>query len=314
MNAIILYYGLSALTVIIPFGASLILWRKSGKNLLDWVLSALCAGSALVFAYFVGSWFFLSHYLKFAAIVFFIIALVKSYAGLKKRTIFAAGTKTGSVGINLRAVVILCFAALDFLAIKGMFYKGDSMELSFPLRGGTYGVLQDGNSPVLNFFHRQNTSQAFAIDVVKLGLSGGRAQGVYPERLPYFNIYGEQVFSPCKGKVIKAVDGVLDNLPGTVNASAPSGNHVIIACKNAIGSVNVMMTHLANGSVYVKTGADVLSGQRLGLVGNSGYSLEPHLHMHAVRTSSQTATSDGEAMPMTFNGRFLTMNGILTTE
>ncbi len=314
MNALIIYYGLSALTVIIPFGASLILWRKSGKNLLDWVLSALCAGAAVLFAFLVGPWFLLSYYLKFAAIVFFIVALVKSYAGLKKRTIFAAGTKTGSVGINLRAVVILCFASLDFLAIKGMFYKGDAVELSFPLRGGTYGVLQGGNSPISNFFHRQNPSQAFAIDMVKLGLSGRRAQGVCPERLPHFYIYGEQVFSPCNGKVIKAVDGVFDNPPGEVNESAPGGNHVIIACKDAAGGVNVMLTHLANGSVYVKTGEGVLTGQRLALVGNSGYSLEPHLHIHAIKASSPAATTDGEAIPMTFNGRFLTMNGVFAAE
>ncbi|MBI5970773.1 MAG: M23 family metallopeptidase [Deltaproteobacteria bacterium] len=310
MNTPLIYYALSAVTVIIPFGASVILWRKNKKNLLDWGLSALCAGAAVLFAHFAGAWVFLTLYLRFISILFFVFALVKSYTGLKKRMIFSTGAKTGSVGINLRAAVILIFAVLNFFAIKGMFYKGDAVDLSFPLRGGTYSVVQGGSSQVTNFFHKQNPSETYALDIVKLGLSGRRAQGVYPERLSYFNIYGEQIFSPCSGRVIKAVDGVFDNPTGEVNAINPAGNHVIISCKG----VNVIITHLANNSLYVKTGADVLTGQRLAIIGNSGDSLEPHLHIHAVKASSQAATAEGIAVPITFNGKFLTMNNVFTAE
>jgi len=323
MNTMLIYYALSAVTVIIPFGASVILWRRNYKNLLDWSLSALCAVAALMFAFFAGTWVLLTLWLRLVSILFFVFALVKSYSGLKKRTIFTAGTKTGSVGINLRVVVILIFVVLNFLAIKGMFYKGEAVELTFPLRGGAYSVLQGGitpfggGSPITNFFYERNPSETYALEIVKLDIaSGRRARGIYPEKLHDFNINGAAVFSPCDGKVIKSVDGVHDNTPGEVNAAVPDGNHIIISCKGgkAPEGVNVVMTHLANGSVYVKTGETVKTLQRLALTGNSGYSLEPHLHIHAVRASSETAAADGDAVPITFNGKFLTMNGVFRAE
>lgn len=53
------------------------------------------------------------------------------------------------------------------------------------------------------------------------------------------------------------------------------GNHVVIDHGEGVFA---LCAHLRRGSVTVAVGDDVVAGQQLGEVGNSGYSSEPHLH------------------------------------
>ena len=63
------------------------------------------------------------------------------------------------------------------------------------------------------------------------------------------------------------------------------------------------MAHMMQGSMVVAPGEMVSVGQVLGKVGNSGNTLEPHLHIGA---------SKGEnAIALRFNGRFLTLNSVV---
>lgn len=62
--------------------------------------------------------------------------------------------------------------------------------------------------------------------------------------------------------------------------SALGGNYVILKC----GDVYPLYAHLKNGSVCVRPGDIVRSGDQLGLVGNSGASLQPHLHFQVMNT------------------------------
>jgi murein DD-endopeptidase MepM/ murein hydrolase activator NlpD len=58
----------------------------------------------------------------------------------------------------------------------------------------------------------------------------------------------------------------------------------------------LFLCHLTEGSVAVTEGQPVSAGDVLGLVGNSGRSTEPHLHLHAVGP-------DGTAMPLLIEGK-----------
>lgn len=62
--------------------------------------------------------------------------------------------------------------------------------------------------------------------------------------------------------------------------SALGGNYVILKC----GDAYPLYAHLKNGSVCVRPGDTVRSGDQLGLVGNSGSSLQPHLHFQVMST------------------------------
>lgn len=55
------------------------------------------------------------------------------------------------------------------------------------------------------------------------------------------------------------------------------GNHVIVKHANDEYSV---YAHLKTGSVTVSVGQQVTKGMKIGEVGNSGNSTEPHLHFH----------------------------------
>jgi len=62
--------------------------------------------------------------------------------------------------------------------------------------------------------------------------------------------------------------------------SALGGNYVILKS----GDVYPLYAHLKNGSVCVRPGDIVRNGDPLGKVGNSGCSLQPHLHFQVMNT------------------------------
>jgi len=59
---------------------------------------------------------------------------------------------------------------------------------------------------------------------------------------------------------------------------ALGGNYVILKC----GNVFPLYAHLQNGSALVRPGDTVRTGDVLGKVGNSGASIQPHLHFQVM--------------------------------
>ncbi|MFY0691003.1 MAG: urea transporter [Paracoccaceae bacterium] len=90
--------------------------------------------------------------------------------------------------------------------------------------------------------------------------------------------WGDPVFSPVLGKVVKVRNDVPDNPLGTANFADNWGNHVIV---EADKGCHVLVGHLMQNSVCVAPGQKVEYATQLGLVGNSGRSTLPHLHLHA---------------------------------
>ncbi|HEX3367743.1 M23 family metallopeptidase [Phenylobacterium sp.] len=90
---------------------------------------------------------------------------------------------------------------------------------------------------------------------------------------------GVDVLAAAPGKVVAVRDGVADvsiNAPGAPSvAGHECGNRVGIALG---GGWIIDYCHLANGSVAVKVGDTVSTGQRLAHVGLSGQTEFPHLH------------------------------------
>ena len=72
-----------------------------------------------------------------------------------------------------------------------------------------------------------------------------------------------------------------------------------------------MLAHLQPGSVTVRVGDYVTAGRLLGKVGDSGNSMEPHLHIGVVRGRHAFESEDGrppdrlESVPFLIGGRFL---------
>jgi len=124
-------------------------------------------------------------------------------------------------------------------------------------------------------------NQRYAYDFNVTGADRLSYQG-RGEKLEEFLAFGRPIVAPADGRVLRARDGVPDHAkPGTGwidwRAGDPRGNHVLIQHDRGEYS---LLAHLQRGSVSVRPGDAVRSGQRLGLCGNSGHTTQPHLHFH----------------------------------
>lgn len=90
------------------------------------------------------------------------------------------------------------------------------------------------------------------------------------------SIWGAAVVSPVVGAVERVRNTVVDNRLGECNYAEVWGNYVVIRL-DAGGWA--LLAHLQQGSIVVVPGTRVEAGTYLGLVGNSGRSPVPHLHM-----------------------------------
>lgn len=106
--------------------------------------------------------------------------------------------------------------------------------------------------------------------------------------------WSQPVFSPVDGVVVESHDGendrkkisfiydlfsLLIHKPKVSDGfGAFGGNHVMIQA----GNVFVLLCHLRHGSLTVEKGDVVKAGQQVGEIGNSGSSIQPHLHLQVM--------------------------------
>ena len=240
------------------------------------------------FAFLAGPWAFTSEYLRYAVPVLFLLAVAYS---LRK-----PGGKARRLALSVPVLVV--FSALDAGVAMSHIAPRDSFNVPFPLAAGKYYVLQGGNSVVTNSFHAVDGT-GLALDIVRLNAFGNRAKGLASKTLEDYEIFGDTVYSPCAGTVVAAHDGEPDRRPGEAKIGERSGNHVVLGC----GDVEILLAHMRRGSVLVSAGSKAELGQALGKVGNSGYSMEPHLHIGARR--------GGKEAGLVFDNRQLSVNSLV---
>jgi len=154
------------------------------------------------------------------------------------------------------------------LTLKRRFpFLGPVMDLPF---SGVWQVWQgfDGK-----WTHQGIWSNAF--DFVITDTKGKTFQGSGEELEDYY-AYKKPVLAPVSGRVVGAEGSKPDCPIGEPEAPGNWGNHLIIRTEEG---VFVEISHLAQDSVKFKTGDWVISGQAIGLCGNSGYSPQPHIHL-----------------------------------
>jgi hypothetical protein len=193
---------------------------------------------------------------------------------------------------------------VGFTGVRTPVHRRSAIEVASPLQGKRWFV---GNGCCGITAHRSATlpingtiytPERFAIDFVQLDAQGRLFRGP-KNRLSSYAYYGARIHAVADGKVVGIRDGLRDQVPGTFpthpTIQMAGGNYVV----ERIGSHSyAFYAHMQPGSLRVKKGDRVRSGQAIGLLGNSGNSDAPHLHFH-VMDSPSPLRSNG--LPYTFS-------------
>jgi hypothetical protein len=107
-----------------------------------------------------------------------------------------------------------------------------------------------------------------------------------------YTIYGKEALAVADGKIVSVIEGLPNQTPGQYPTNIPieqaDGNSVV---QDLGGGRYALYAHFQPNSIRVHTGDTVKRGQVIGLVGNSGNSVAPHLHFHVMSTPSPLASS-----------------------
>jgi len=127
-------------------------------------------------------------------------------------------------------------------------------------------------------------AERFAIDYVQL-LPDLRLLNGDKAKLESYPGFGAEIHAVADGTVEAVVDGLPEQVAGSNPTGLPleqyPGNHII----EDLGDGNyAMYAHLKTGSIKVKAGDRLTSGQVIALLGNSGNTDGPHLHFQVMNT------------------------------
>ena len=134
-------------------------------------------------------------------------------------------------------------------------------------------------------------AQRYAVDWEQLDDAGRIYHGPAAD-VNNYTIYGKEVLAVADAKVASVTDGLPNQTPGQYPTNIPieqaDGNSVVLD----LGTGHyALYAHLQPGHIRVHTGDSVKRGEILGLVGNSGNSVAPHLHFHVMSTASPLAAN-----------------------
>jgi len=276
---------------------------------------SVAIGLAIVYLVAAGVWLFPPVWAPYCFLVLHVCGSLFSYWKFRKRRqthrlawIIWSEPLAGAAGI---ALAIAGLAPV----VDGRTTPSEAVSLAMPLEPGTYIVINGGRTEAVNAHLMTLTGerflpfrgQSYAVDLIGADSLGFHANGIAPRDPKAYVIYGAGIIAPCAGVIVGATDGLPDMPVPQADREHMAGNHVLLDCKDDI----VVLAHMAPGSVAVKVGQSVETGDLLGRVGNSGNTAEPHLHIHVQEAGTDNTPLGGEPVWFTINGRFLLRNDTL---
>jgi murein DD-endopeptidase MepM/ murein hydrolase activator NlpD len=139
-------------------------------------------------------------------------------------------------------------------------------------------------------------AQRYAVDWEQLD-SHDRIYSGPREKLESYTIFGKPVLAVADATVVSVIDDLPEQTPGKypegISLDEADGNSVILRFDDPhlAGRVFGMYAHMQPRSIRVHSGDKVHTGEVLGLVGNTGNSLAPHLHFQLMAEPSSLASN-----------------------
>lgn len=301
-------YFLPVIQILFPLYYLYRLWAKNYKNKISWLIEAAVCIGFVIFFYFVGRWDIVGYMLRYILYSVYAFAGCLSFYRVKELPFYDKRSFSWSSIPDF--VIILGLIAWVF---TGFSHDKKALNISFPLQGDSYCVVQGGAAYPLNYHGAFANTQRYALDITQLNKWGLRASGIYPSNLSKYQVYGNTVYSPIAGEIVNVVDTLKDLSPPNRFPTQPTGNHIWIKKEN----IYLVLAHLKQSSVLVKEGDNVRVNEPVAKVGNSGNTSEPHLHIHAVRSNGSeidhiySLSKIGEAIPLHIQNNFLIRNNTI---
>jgi Peptidase family M23 len=134
-------------------------------------------------------------------------------------------------------------------------------------------------------------AQRYAVDWEQTDASG-RIYAGPREKLESYAIFGQPVLAVADALVVSVIDGEPEQTPGNyptnIALDKADGNSVILD----LGSHRyALYAHMQPGSIKVRSGEKVHLGQVIGLVGDTGNSIVPHLHFQVTDGPSSLSSN-----------------------
>ena len=150
---------------------------------------------------------------------------------------------------------------------------------------------------IIPLMGKEYVPERYAIDWIKYGPNGKiyKTDGATVED---YYAYGQEIHAVADGEIVDTKDGIPNNVPFDVPATSvgwAAGNLVTEQIGNGTYAYYV---HMIPGSLRVKIGDKVKTGDVLGLLGSTGISGAPHLHFHLGDTKDPLFTN---GLPYVFN-------------
>lgn len=300
---------------------ALLAWQALGRDthFMSWGLRHVAVWSYIYATSIAGLWLFVPWYVPHVLMVISISLAARTLPGAFRLWRPAANTRQGLALLARGGLAFVCVGTL-WMAVQGRTPPAETaVDLIFPLRSGHYYIANGGSTTLVNahvWLLSRERARAFrgashGVDIVALDALGNRARGLAPPDAVQYAIFGDAIYAPCEGVVIRVEDWLPDLAPPQVDRAHMAGNFVMLECGDD-GDIHVLLAHMRSGSVRVHPGDYVTTDNPLGEVGNSGNSDEPHLHIHAQRPGQIWDLFSGDPVPMTFDGRYLVRNDRVT--
>ena len=212
--------------------------------------------------------------------------------------------------------LVQAYLLFELIKIFIVIFKQDKnkIDISFPFKQGSYLVTDGGNSRISRLMsyhyysavHRKNktnNSMLYATDIVRFDNNGKRFLPLLNED---YSIFGEKVYSPVSGVVVKAENGIDDNIPYSGGYPYNSGNTIVIRKDN----LYMLLGHLKKGSIRVELNQLVSENEYVADAGNSGYSERSHIHMQLIDSNTDNYWK-GRGVSIRFGNKNLYKNRII---
>jgi hypothetical protein len=251
------------------------------------------------------SWGLLKMFLPFAGLLGLILSILFIVIRYIKKKQILRSIISFVLCLVLMFPILLTINVIKFAYPASIVTTTPAVTVLWPIQEksvvGWGGDTVDSNLP-----HAIWASERWAYDILIEPYSSGSPL------LEDYGIWDAEVIAPVSGVIVAAYDDEADITPNTEEFISTEGNHVYIKIDET--GTYLLLNHLKMGSVTVNTGDHVKPGDLIGLVGNSGSSSEPHLHIHHQRQDPTKTLMPifAEGLPLYFkdiNGKPMPVKG-----